>query len=117
LDVFCLQDLLLSAPGTPPLLTADLLASGLFGAHEACPETFDAVEEKTAGEKTVLRLGALPLAFDMETGRTMNEKDAGGGFIDLLPARTGGTDERFVEFILPDAETLHPFPERRFLVL
>ena len=84
-----------------------------FGADESRPEPLDPVEEKTAGEKAVQRLGAFLLAFYGETRRQMDEKDARGGLVDLLTPGTGGTDEGFAELLLPDAELLHPFTERR----
>jgi hypothetical protein len=117
LEVLCLQGLLLGPPGTPPFLPPDLFDPHPFGADEPRPEPLNPVEEKTAGEKAVQRLGTFLLAFYGETRRQMDEKDARGGLVDLLTPGTGGTDEGFAEFFLPDAEALHPFPERRFFFL
>jgi hypothetical protein len=115
--VLCLQGLLLGPPGTPPFLSPDLFDPRLFGTDEPRPESLDPVEEKTAGEKTVQRLGTFLLAFYGETRRQVDEINARGGLVDLLPPGTGGTDEGFAELLLPDAELLHPFPERRLFFL
>jgi len=115
--VLCLQGLLLGPPGTPPFLPPDLFDPHPLGAYESRPEPLDPVEEKTAGEKAVQRLGTFLLAFYGETRRQMDEKDARGGLVDLLTPGTGGTDEGFAELLLPDAEALHPFPERRLFFL
>ena len=117
MDVLRLQGLLLRPPGTPALLTPYLFSSHPLGADEPRPEPLDPVEEKAAGEKAVQRLGTFLLAFYGEARRLMDEKDARGGLVDLLPPGTGGTDEGFAELLLPHAEALHPFPERRIFFL
>ena len=95
LEMFRLQGLLLRAAGTPALLTPDLFGSHPFGADEPRPEPLDPVEEKSAGEKAVQRLGTLLLAFYREARRQVDEINARGGLVDLLPPGTGGTDEGF----------------------
>jgi hypothetical protein len=117
LDMLRLQGLLLCPPGTPALLTPDLFGSHPFGADEPRPEPLDPVEENAAGEKAVQRLGTFLLAFYREARRQVDEEDARGGLVDLLPPGTGGTDEGFAELLLPHAEALHPFPERRIFFL
>jgi len=117
LEMLCLQGLLLCPPGTPPFLPPDLFDPHPFGADESRPEPFNPVEEKTAGEKAVQRLGTLLLAFYGEARRQMDEKDARGGRVDLLTPGTGGTDEGFAELLFQHAEALHPFPERRIFFL
>ena len=59
----------------------------------------------------------LLLAFYGKAGRHMDEVDAGRGLVDLLSAGSGGADEGFAEFLLPDAEALHPLAERRLFFL
>ncbi len=115
--MLCLQDLLLGPPGTAPLLPPDLLDACPLRGDEPRPEPLDPVEEEPPGEKPVERLGSLPLAFYGKAGRHVDKVDAGRGLVDLLTAGSGGADEGFAEFLLPDAEALHPLAERRFFFL
>ena len=117
LEMLRLQGLLLRAAGTPALLTPDLFGSHPLRADEPRPEPLDPVEEKAAGEKAIQRLGTFLLAFYGEARRQVDEIDARGGLVDLLPPGTGGSDEGFAELLLPHAEALHPFPERRIFFL
>jgi hypothetical protein len=117
LEMLCFEDFLLGLSGPASFLTFDLLDPHLLRANQSCPESFDPVEDQPSGEKPIESLGAFLLAFYVKAGRHVDEIDAGRGFVDLLTAGAGGADERFPEFLFPDAEVLHPLPERRLFFL
>src|SRR5437867_41001 len=64
---------------------------------EARQKGFDFVQQKPAGEEPVEALLARGLAFDLETGRTMEQHHTRGALIDVLAAMTARTDEGFFD--------------------
>jgi hypothetical protein len=117
LEMLRIEDFLLGLSGPASFLTADLFDPHLLRADQSRLESFDPVEDQPSGKKPIESLGAFLLAFYVKAGRQVDEIDAGRGFVDLLTAGAGGTDERFPEFLFPDAEALHPLPERRLFFL
>jgi hypothetical protein len=107
LDVFLLQDLFLCAFGAAALLTPDLFSPLSFGADPAGLDTLNAVQKQAPGQKAVQGLRAFLLAFDGKSRRDMNEVDAGGGFVDLLAAGTGGADKCLAQVAFGDAQMFH----------
>ena len=115
--MFGLQGLFPCPPGTASFLPSDLFNPRLFGVDKPRSHPFDPIHEKATGEKSVQRLRSFLLAFNGEAGRQMNQKDTGRGLVDFLPSGSGGTNKGLPELFLPNAETLHPLPERFLLVL
>lgn len=109
-----LQDLFLRTLRPATLLTPDLLHPLFFGADFAGLNAFDPVQEQPSGQKAVQGLGALLLAFYGKPRGGVDEKDAGGGFVDLLAAGAGRADESFPEIVFGDAQALHPGLKGRF---
>src|SRR4051812_37356657 len=94
---FICKHLLLRAAAAPALLTADFFGGGSLFCHEAILVLFDLVEQKPACQKPIEPLLPRCLAFYAQAGRTVQQHDAGGAFIDILTAMTTGTDKCFLD--------------------
>jgi hypothetical protein len=91
------------------------LASKFFdacplGIRLALPARLNFVEQQAAGQDSVASLMAGLLALDLDARRTMKEHDAGGGFVDVLPAVASGANERFLDVLFANAEGGHASP-------
>ena len=98
---------LLGGAAAPAFLTAELLEARAPGLAPAFLECLDFVEQKMAGEKPVQPLLARVLAFDLHPRRAVPQHHAGGSLVDVLPAVSAGTDERFVHVRLAHAQRTH----------
>src|ERR1039458_6680159 len=109
------QHALFGAATAFAFLAADLLDTGALGIDVALLESFDLVEQEAAGEKTVERLLAGVLAFDLETCRTVDQHHARGRLVDILAAVTARTDKRLVNIRFAHTERGHALGELAFL--
>lgn len=96
-------------------LTADFLDAGTLGIDETFLESFDLIEQETTGEKTVERLLAGVLAFDLETRRTVDQHHARRRLVDVLTAVTAGTDEGLINIRFAHAQCGHALRQLAFL--
>lgn len=107
----------------------DFFAFELFGAGAGLVGGFEELAHAATGVEAVEGLGAGLLHFDFEAGGRVLEVDAGGAAVDVLAARSAGTDEalpevffgqfagghaleEFVSFFCCHAEFGHGFPGR-----
>jgi len=110
-----IQHALFGAATAFAFLAADFLNAGTLGIDIALLERFDLVEQQTASEKTVERLLAGVLAFDLNARRTMDQHHARGRLIDILAAVTARTDKRLVNIRFAHPERDHALGELTFL--
>ncbi len=106
---------LFGAAAAPAFLAADFLDTGALGIDVTFLERFDLVEQEPAGEEAVECLLARGLAFDPQTGRTVEQHHAGGGLVDVLAAVTARPDKGLFEVGVAHAERGHALRELGFL--
>jgi hypothetical protein len=75
----------------------------------------DLFQKFPAGEEAVERLAPLPHDLDFEACRQVYEMNGCRGFIDVLSAGAGRTDERLNKIALGNAEHGHPVFEELLL--
>src|ERR1039458_2785794 len=109
------QHALFGAAAAFAFLAADFLNAGALGIDVALLESFDLVEQQTAGEKTVERLLAGVLAFDLETRRTMDQHHARRYLVHVLATVTARADKRLLNIRLAHAERRHALGKLAFL--
>lgn len=97
-------------------LASDFFDPGALGGGAFFAEGFNFIDKQLASEKAVETLLASFLAFDLNAGRTMEEHNAGGDFVDVLSAVTTGADEGLFNVGFADAEGHHALGELRFFV-
>jgi hypothetical protein len=98
---------LLGSAGAATLLAAHFLDGLGFGGGFAVGDGIELVAELAAGEEAVHLAGALDLAFDGDAGWLVLEEDAVRGFVDLLAASSGATDEFLGEIGWINAKRSH----------
>src|ERR1700722_3856907 len=84
--VLVVEHALLRTPRAPPLLPPDLLGLLLPAAGGAEAQLFDLVRQHLSRDQAVGALGPLPLAFDGDPGRPVNQHHAGRDLVDVLSA-------------------------------
>jgi hypothetical protein len=102
---------LFGAAAATTFLAANLLDAVALGGDEAVFEGLNLVEQQAAGQEAVEALLAGGLAFDLQSGRAVEQHDAGGGLIDILAAVPAGTDKGFVNVGLAHTERRHALVE------
>lgn len=107
---------LLGAAAATAFLAADLLGAGAFGGDVARAEGFDLVEQQAASEKAVEALLAGGLAFDLQTGRSVQEHYAGGGLVDILAAVAARPDEGLFDVGFTNTQSGHALGQLGFFV-
>ncbi len=101
------EDALLGGAGAAAFLTAEFFPLRLFRGAVFLQMGGDLFEQQFFGEEPVLALVARGLTFDLQSRRPVDEHDAGGGFVDVLPAVSAGTDKGFLEVSFTDAQGRH----------
>ena len=102
------------AAGALAFLAADFFDFGAARGDETVFPFFNLVEQQATRDEAVHSLLARCLAFHLHAGRTMEQHDAGGNFVDVLPAVAAGADERFLDVRLAHAERGHALREMVF---
>ncbi len=114
--VLVIEHLIFSAAGTSAFLAANFFAKldgfGLSAENVA----FDFLDQPAPRQVAVDGLRPVVLAFHKNTRRPMEELNATGRFVHMLPARTTRTYERLVDILLRDAERLHFLAQRGFFL-
>ena len=87
------EDALLG-PATPAaFLAAYFFKAFTFRIRAAFTEALNFIQKQLASKQTVLTLLPRGLAFDLQAGGTMEQHDAGGRLVDILPAVSARADE------------------------
>ena len=102
------------AAGLAAFLAANFLAGLLLGGFFPEGNRLELFTKRYPSVVAVHGLGAVLLAFDFDAGGFVLQVDAGGGFVDLLTAVSGATDEFFDEVVVEDAELFHADTEFSF---
>jgi hypothetical protein len=93
-----------------PVTAALFLAGAFAGESSLGLFFFEPLAEFLAGEEAIHLAGALALDLEFDPGGRVLKKDAGGGFINLLPAAAGAADEFFDEVFFENPQGGHaPF--------
>jgi hypothetical protein len=98
--------LLFGATGAPLLLAADFVTLLIVWGCCSTDLLFHTVGQETPGQEAVQPLRAATLHLDGEPRWPVEEAYAGRGFVDMLTAWPGRTDEGFLEILLVDLESL-----------
>ena len=104
---FVVEHPVLGASTPSAFLPANLFVSGALRIDVTFLARFDLVEQEPAGEEAVERLLARGLTFHLQPGRTMQQHDARGSLVDVLPAVSARTDERLFDVGFAHAEGEH----------
>lgn len=101
------EDPFLGGAAAGAFLASGLFHTGavLFGASSSV--ALDLVEEQAQRQFAVSGLVPGRLAFDPGPGGTMEQHDAGGRFVDILPAMAAGADEGFLDVFRAHVQRLH----------
>lgn len=97
------------------VLTSDFLDTAALFSRLPLSLRFNFVEQQCSREHAILTLMPTGLAFHLNAGRAMQQHDAGGSFVDVLPAMAAGSDERFLDVRLANAESGHSRRELIFV--
>ena len=106
---------LFGGAAAPALLAANFFEACALGVSAAFPARFNLVEQQLAGEKTIQALLARALAFDLQSGREMDQHHASRGLVDVLATVTTRADKSFFDVGFAHAECGHPLRELIFL--
>ena len=104
------------AAAAPSFLAADLLNTRSLGLDESFFSLFDLIEQETAGQEPIESLLPGFLAFDLYPGRTVQEHDAGRGFVDVLAAVSAGSDKCFLDITFVHTKRGHARGKLGFFV-
>ena len=85
----------LGAAGAFVFLAANLFDFGAARSDKSFLAFLKFVGQQPAGDETIESLLACGLAFHLQSGRAMQQHDAGGGLVDILAAVPAGADKRF----------------------
>lgn len=78
-----------------------------LGGGLALAAELDFVQQQATGQDPVASLMAGLLAFHLNARGPMNEHDARGSLIDVLPTMPSGPNKRFLNVLFADAEGRH----------
>jgi hypothetical protein len=88
-------------------LSAKFFEQGALGIGAAFPSLFNFVEQELAGEEAIQPLLARALAFDLQSGRPMQQHHASGRLVDVLAAVAARADKRLFNIRFAHAERRH----------
>jgi len=95
-------------PATPlALLPADLLHPGPLRRDPTGLQLFNFVEQQPPGNESIESLLTGGLALNLEAGWAVEQHDAGGRFINILPAVASGFDKDFLDIGLAHSQGGH----------
>ncbi len=113
--VFGGEHLVFGAPGAFTLLFLELVDPLFLGALGPQDPRLNFVEQNAAGEKTIKTAGPFLHAFDLDTQRPIEEKNAAGRSIHVTAAGTGRAYELLHDILFAHAQADHPLLKRLFL--
>ena len=105
------EDALFGAFASTALLSAQLFALAPRGIRSCFLAGLELVEQQFPGEQSVSSLVSGRLAFDLESGRKVNQHDAGRSLVDVLTAVPRRADERLAQVGLANTQAGHPLGE------
>ena len=109
---FVVQYPLLLATGTSAFLAPDFFIGLLAGTLLPQRPFLQPITQLTAGHKPVQFPRSLSLALDFKPGLGMLQKNAGRGFIQLLPAGTSTQNKLLDQVFFKDTQPGHPLFKR-----
>jgi hypothetical protein len=97
--------------GPLPFLTANLFDPLLLGRLDSKDLPFDLIQQDAPGEEPVQTLRARLLAFHRLARWAVKKNYTSCGFVDVLPACPGGSDEALLKVRFTHAQPTHSFEQ------